>query len=132
MSMTQTEALAILESGASTLVTGAAGTGKTYLINQFIKRAKKRGKHVAITATTGLAATHLNGTTIHAWSGMGVHDELPAQFITKLGKQRRGLIEKANILIIDEISIDEYCFRSCRQIAQKIFTKSIVFYLTIQ
>lgn len=103
--MTQQEALAILESGQSVLLTGAAGTGKTYLMNEFIRRAKRRKKHVAVTATTGLAATHLNGATIHAWAGIGVHDELPKLFFQKLGKQRQGLIAKADILIIDEISM---------------------------
>ena len=103
--MTQQEALAILESGQSVLLTGAAGTGKTYLINEFIRRAKKRKKRIAVTATTGLAATHLNGTTIHSWSGIGVHDELPDKFFQKLGKQRQDLVIKADILIIDEISM---------------------------
>lgn len=103
--MTQDEALAIMESGASVLLTGAAGTGKTYLLNRFIARARENGKSIAVTATTGLAATHLGGTTIHAWSGIGVHDELPKRFADKLTKQRRQLLEKADILIIDEISM---------------------------
>ncbi|HSX00258.1 MAG TPA: HRDC domain-containing protein [Patescibacteria group bacterium] len=103
--MTQDEALAILESGQSVLLTGAAGTGKTYVLNKFIRRAKKRGLHVAVTATTGLAATHLNGTTIHAWSGIGVHDTIDKHMATKLGKSRQELIRKADVLVIDEISM---------------------------
>lgn len=103
--MKQTEALALLESGRSVLLTGAAGTGKTYLLNEFIRRARRRGKQVAITATTGLAATHLNGTTLHAWSGIGIHDELPEAYLQKLSKQRADLIRKADILVIDEISM---------------------------
>ncbi|HSW74289.1 MAG TPA: PIF1 family DEAD/DEAH box helicase [Candidatus Saccharimonadales bacterium] len=103
--MTQQEALAILESGVPTLLTGAAGTGKTYTLNQFIERAKRRGLHVAVTATTGLAATHLNGTTIHAWSGIGVLDQVDHHMIQKLGKQRQELINKADVLVIDEISM---------------------------
>ena len=103
--MTQDEALAILESGASVLLTGAAGTGKTYVLNKFIRRARTAGKSVAVTATTGLAATHLNGTTIHAWSGIGVHDSLEKYAAARLGKGRQDLIRKADILVIDEISM---------------------------
>jgi ATP-dependent exoDNAse (exonuclease V) alpha subunit len=103
--MTQDEALAILESGQSVLLTGAAGTGKTYILNKFIKRAKKGGKHVAVTATTGLAATHLGGTTIHAWSGIGVHDFVDKHMAAKLGKSRQETIQRADILVIDEISM---------------------------
>jgi ATP-dependent DNA helicase PIF1 len=103
--VTQEDALAILESGRSVLLTGAAGAGKTYVLNQFIRRAKKQGKSVAVTATTGLAATHLNGTTIHAWSGIGVHDTFTKHLATSLGKTRQELIKKADVLVIDEISM---------------------------
>lgn len=103
--MTQQEALAIIESGCSALITGAAGTGKTYLLNQFIRRARDAGKTVAVTATTGLAATHLNGTTIHAWAGIGIHDSLPRHFVERLSKGRVEQIQKADVLVIDEISM---------------------------
>lgn len=103
--MTQPEALAILESGQSALLTGAAGSGKTYLLSRFITRAKKAGRTVAVTATTGLAATHLNGATIHAWSGIGIHDELPSGHTGNFSQQRRRLITAADVLIIDEISM---------------------------
>jgi ATP-dependent DNA helicase PIF1 len=103
--VTQEQALAIMEAGKSVLLTGAAGAGKTYVLNQFIRRAKQRHKSVAVTATTGLAATHLNGTTIHAWSGIGVHDEFNKHMANKMAKSRQDLIKKADVLIIDEISM---------------------------
>lgn len=87
------------------LLTGQAGAGKTFVLNEFIKRAKKQNKTVAVTATTGLAATHLGGNTIHAWSGIGVYDELPKQFWRDLPKGRRDTILGTDVLIIDEISM---------------------------
>lgn len=103
--MDQELALAILLSGKSALLTGAAGTGKTHLLNTFISQARSMGKKVSVTATTGLAATHLGGNTIHSWSGMGINDHLPDNFFERLSKTRRELIEKTDVLIIDEISM---------------------------
>ncbi len=116
--MNQSLALEIMLSGESVLLTGPAGAGKTYVLNQFIKLAKHEGKHVSVTATTGLAATHLGGTTIHSWSGIGVSDFLPHGFAEHVAKGRREIIEKTDVLIIDEVSmlhdfrldmIDEVC-----------------------
>ncbi len=103
--MTQNQALAIMESGQSVLLTGAAGTGKTFLLNRFIRRAKINGKNVAVTATTGLAATHLNGTTLHSWAGIGISDEITNKALKKFSKQRKDIINKTDILVIDEISM---------------------------
>ena len=116
--MNQGLALEILLSGQSALLTGPAGTGKTFVLNQFIKLAKYEGKHVSVTATTGLAATHLGGTTIHAWAGIGVSDTIGNGFVEHMAKGRREIIEKTDVLIIDEISmlhdyrldmVDEVC-----------------------
>lgn len=103
--MNQRLALAIMNEGHSAFLTGPAGSGKTYLLNQFIKLKKHQGKHVSVTATTGLAASHLGGSTIHSWSGIGVRDEIGVHFVDNLSKSRRDIIEKTDILIIDEISM---------------------------
>lgn len=103
--MNQGLALEIMLSGESVLLTGPAGAGKTFVLNQFIRLAKSEGKHVSVTATTGLAATHLGGTTIHSWAGIGIADNLPSGFAEHLGKGRKEIIEKTDVLIIDEISM---------------------------
>ncbi|MBI4175433.1 AAA family ATPase [Candidatus Berkelbacteria bacterium] len=103
--MEQTLALKILLSGENVLLTGPAGSGKTYVLQEFIRRAKRTGKQVAVTATTGLAATHLSGNTIHAWSGIGIHDVLHSRYHESLSQSRRDTIMKADILVIDEISM---------------------------
>lgn len=103
--MDQGLALEIMLSGESVLLTGPAGAGKTFVLNQFIRISKAEGKHVSVTATTGLAATHLGGTTIHSWAGIGVSDELPRGFADHVSKGRREIIEKTDVLIIDEISM---------------------------
>lgn len=105
LTMDQALALEIMLEGHSVLLTGAAGAGKTHVLNQFIRESRRQGKAVAVTATTGLAATHLNGNTIHAWSGIGIHDVLPGDFHERLSQSRKDQIAKADILVIDEISM---------------------------
>lgn len=103
--MDQALALEIMLAGESVLLTGPAGSGKTYVLAEFIRRAKREGKTVAVTATTGLAASHLNGSTIHSWSGIGIADELPQGFVQGLSKGRQDTICRTDVLIIDEISM---------------------------
>ncbi|MDO4870796.1 MAG: PIF1 family ATP-dependent DNA helicase [Candidatus Saccharibacteria bacterium] len=103
--MNQERALEILQSGRSALITGRAGSGKTYLLNQFIKSQRAAGKVLAITATTGLAATHLSGETIHRWAKIGIHESLPNNFFQKLTTKDRQRMIEVDILIIDEISM---------------------------
>lgn len=117
----QALALEIMHEGHSVLLTGQAGSGKTYVLNSFIRQAKNEGKQVAVTATTGLAATHLGGTTIHAWSGIGVHSELPRYFFKDMPKGRRDLIKKADVLIIDEISmLHDFRLDMVEEVARKV------------
>lgn len=105
--MTQKEALDLIMMGNSVYLTGQAGSGKTFLLNKYIAFLKKNKIPVAVTATTGIAATHLNGFTIHSWSGIGVKSHLSEKDILKMASnsKKRAQIEEAKVLIIDEISM---------------------------
>jgi putative protein kinase ArgK-like GTPase of G3E family len=48
--MRQTQALAVLLAGESVFLTGPPGSGKTYVLNEFIGRATRAGKTIAVTA----------------------------------------------------------------------------------
>ena len=63
--MTQAEALAILKTGANVFLTGEPGSGKTHTVNQYVAYLRSSGIEPAITASTGIAATHIGGFTIH-------------------------------------------------------------------
>lgn len=105
--MTQTESLDVLKTGSNVFLTGSAGSGKTYVLNRFIEYLKLQRKTVGITASTGVAATHINGITINAWAGIGIKSDISDTAIAEL-KQRKYLRDrftKTNVLIIDEVSM---------------------------
>lgn len=105
--MEQSKALAILKSGRNVFLTGSAGAGKTYVLNQYIKYLKQHGVPVAITASTGIAATHMNGQTIHSWAGIGIKDYVSERYLASLRDKKyfRDKMDKVKVLIIDEISM---------------------------
>lgn len=105
--MTQAEALDILKMGRNVFLTGPAGSGKTHVINAYVKYLKSHAVDVAVTASTGIAATHIGGQTIHSWSGLGIKDTLTDYDIESL-MERQYLykrFEKTKVLIIDEVSM---------------------------
>lgn len=105
--MTQKEALEILKTGQSAFITGAAGSGKTHLLNQYISWLTSEGIPVAVTASTGIAATHMGGMTIHSWSGIGIRDSLSFEEAEELAQKSylRNQVRAAEVLIIDEVSM---------------------------
>ncbi len=105
--MLQEKALAILKSGKNVFLTGSAGTGKTYVLNEYISYLKERKVPVAVTASTGIAATHMNGMTIHSWAGIGVKEFITQSNLISMKSKKylRDHIERVKVLIIDEISM---------------------------
>ncbi len=105
--MTQSQALAILKMGRNTFITGPAGSGKTYVINEYIKYLKSHDVSIGITASTGIAATHMGGVTIHSWSGMGIKNNMSEYDLAQLAEKSQAArrIKEAAVLIIDEVSM---------------------------
>lgn len=105
--MNQDGALAILKTGANVFLTGEPGSGKTYTVNRYVAWLRQHEIEPAITASTGIAATHINGMTIHSWSGIGVRNNLPARDLDRIAKNKQVMrrVENAGTLIIDEVSM---------------------------
>ncbi len=105
--MTQKEALEILKSGMNVFLTGSAGSGKTHLLNQYISYLHDENIPVAVTASTGIAATHMGGMTIHAWAGIGIKDRMTEYDLEMMEGKEYLLkrIQHTNVLIIDEVSM---------------------------
>lgn len=105
--MTQAEAIKLMHTGVNIFLTGEPGAGKTYTLNKFIEEAKDRYKNIAITASTGIAASHINGVTIHSWSALGIKESIRDDEIDRMAWQP-AIVERynvADILIIDEVSM---------------------------
>lgn len=105
--MTQRDALDVLKMGHNIYLTGQAGSGKTHLLNQYIDFLRKEKVGVGVTASTGIAATHMDGMTIHSWVGMGIRETMSPDEIEKLAgkKYLRTRLKNTKVLIIDEVSM---------------------------
>lgn len=85
-----------------------AGTGKSVLLREIIASLKRKyssaGDAVAVTASTGMAACNIGGTTIHSFSGIGLGIEEAEFLINKVRKQRTasGKWSRTKVLVIDE------------------------------
>ncbi|MDO8600811.1 MAG: AAA family ATPase [bacterium] len=105
--MTQEEALTILKTGANVFLTGEPGSGKTHTINQYVSYLREHEIEPAVTASTGIAATHIGGFTIHSWSGIGIRKHMSEYELEMIEMNQRvhRRVSAARVLVIDEISM---------------------------
>ncbi len=104
--MKQSEALDILKMGHNVFLTGSPGSGKTHTINEYVDYLRARDIEPAITASTGISATHIGGMTIHSWSGIGIKDVLDKYTLQKISTGYASKrVKRTKVLIIDEVSM---------------------------
>jgi len=105
--MTQNEALTILQTGANVFLKGEPGSGKTHTVNAYVAWLRSHGIEPAITASTGIAATHVGGMTIHSWSGIGINERMTPELLDTIASKEHVAkrLQKAKVLIIDEVSM---------------------------
>ena len=120
----------VIKEGKSIFFTGPAGTGKSFLlericnglIKEYYDRTSRHSK-VAITASTGLAAHHIGGVTLHSFAGIGLGTTPTEVLIKKIcglpvsivyeeenankrhWKKVRSRWRHVRVLVIDEISM---------------------------
>lgn len=88
-------------------LTGPAGTGKSFCINELIDFLDDVGHPYGKTATTGVAALNIGGTTVHSWAGIGLGDDDGTDLLDKVANNKKATnrIKGAKLLIIDEVSM---------------------------
>ena len=87
------------------LITGAGGAGKSVLIKLISKICKQRNIINAVCSTTGASAVDIRGNTIHSFAGVGIGDKEASYYYGTMNGNRRKLLRKTQLLIIDEISM---------------------------
>ena len=134
----QTVASQYIFSGGNAFLTGAAGVGKSYLLNYLIQGLRekypervqsyaptqqKNDTRVVVAAATGIAATHIGGVTIHSWAGVrlgngGARVLVPRVMQNEAACQRW---RKAEVLVLDEVSmIDGMFFEALDAIGREV------------
>ena len=123
----QKEALRHMKSGKNIFLTGPAGTGKTFILKNFIdwyKETKEtENSKIYITSTTGLSSLLIDGMTIHRYAGIGIGDKDINTYYKKIMKmkslKKRWL--STSVLVIDEISMmNPDLFDKLEALARKI------------
>ncbi|XP_041805675.1 ATP-dependent DNA helicase PIF1 [Chelmon rostratus] len=105
----QAAVLSAVLSGKNVFFTGSAGTGKSFLLKRIMGSLPP--KSTFATASTGVAACHIGGTTLHNFAGIG-SGSAPLEQCVELA-QRPGVLQhwtSCRHLIIDEVSMVEAQF----------------------
>ncbi|SPP79175.1 ATP-dependent DNA helicase PIF1 [Drosophila guanche] len=120
LSEEQMEVLRACTTGKNVFFTGSAGTGKSFLLRRIISALPPDG--TIATASTGVAACLIGGTTLHAFAGIGGGDATMQRCLELASRPISAQTwRKCKRLIIDEISmVDGQFFEKIEAVARHI------------
>lgn len=98
----QLQALEKLNSDKNIFITGAAGSGKSFLLKHYLKN-----KDIPVLASTGAAAILVGGRTFHSFFGLGIMEGGVEATVQRALKNKKLLkrLKKTSAVIIDEVSM---------------------------
>ena len=96
--------LRLVDTNDNYFITGEAGTGKSVLLQYFMKNSRKA---IAVVAPTGIAALNVGGQTIHSLfrlppQSLDVHDKA---LVRNMSRNQKAMFQMLQVLVIDEISM---------------------------
>lgn len=94
---------AIVKGSGNVLLTGNAGTGKSFVLKQAIQTLQAQDQNVMVCATTGVASTLINGKTVHSALGINPFGNVKSNFSSMMKKFED--ISQADLIVIDEVSM---------------------------
>ncbi len=101
----QEKALDILQRQGNVFLTGAAGTGKSFLLDHYLRG--KSSEDFPIVASTGAAAVIVGGRTFHSFFGLGIMEGGLEATITRAMRSKKLMrrLQRACCVVIDEVSM---------------------------
>lgn len=101
----QTKGLDVLERQGNVFLTGAAGTGKSFLLQRYL--AGRPSESFPIVASTGAAAVLVGGRTFHSFFGLGILEGGPDATVLRALRSGKLInrLNRACCIIIDEVSM---------------------------
>lgn len=112
MSAEQRQALYLVEAGVGMFITGPGGTGKSEIIASIVGAGQAGGKKVVVTASTGIAAKNIRGTTLHRFARMGIRFAGVDPKKMRPSDPRLVCWRECDVLIVDEVSMLDIAFLS--------------------
>ncbi len=85
-------------------LTGGPGTGKSFLIREFLDQSEDE---IPVVASTGAAAILIGGRTFHSFFGLGIMQGGPELVVEKAMKNKRlrKRLKETETLVVDEVSM---------------------------